>query len=110
MGLFVATNAAIQNKQVALQDFLTRFSKARDWAAAHPNGFATAFAKDTGVPLDVAQSYAANNGYAVVPIDNERIASVQKTGRFICRREFASTIISRRFWIQQNLSEQFLIR
>ncbi len=78
VGFIVATNAAIQNKQAALQDFLTRFGKARDWAATHPNDFAAAFAKDTGVPLDVAQSYAANNCYAVVPIDDERIASVQK--------------------------------
>ena len=78
LGFIVATNAAIQNKQAALQDFLSRFGKARDWAASHPSDFAAAFAKDTGVPLDVAQSYAGNNAYAVVPIDDARIASVQK--------------------------------
>ncbi len=78
VGFIVATNAAIRNKQAALQDFLSRFGKARDWAASHPGDFATAFAKDTGVPLDVAQSYAANNAYAVVQIDAGRIASVQK--------------------------------
>lgn len=78
VGFIVATNAAIQNKQAALQDFLSRFGKARDWAASHPSDFAAAFAKDTGVPLDVAQSYAANNAYSVVPIDAARIASVQK--------------------------------
>jgi sulfonate transport system substrate-binding protein len=78
LGFIVATNAAIQSKQGALQDFLTRFSKARDWAASHPSDFANAFAKDTGVPLDVAQSYAINNAFAVVPIDDARISSVQK--------------------------------
>ena len=78
LGFIVATNAAIQSKQAALQDFLSRFGKARDWAASNPSSFASAFAKDTGVPLDVAQSYAANNAYAVVPIDDARISSVQK--------------------------------
>ncbi len=78
VGFIVATNAAIQSKQATLQDFLSRFSKARDWAASHPGDFANAFAKDTGVPLDVAESYATNYAYAVVPIDAARIASVQK--------------------------------
>ncbi len=78
VGFIVATNAAIENKQAALQDFLARFGKARDWASRHPGDFAAAFAKDTGVPPDVAQSYATNNAYAVVPIDDATISSVQR--------------------------------
>jgi sulfonate transport system substrate-binding protein len=78
LGFIVATNAAIQTKQAALQDFLARFGKARDWIVSHSSDYATAFAKDTGVPLDVAQAYVANAAYDVVPIDDGRISSVQK--------------------------------
>ncbi len=77
LGFIVATDAAIQNKTAALQDFLARFGKAHDWIASHPGDYAAAFAKDTGVPLDVAQSFVANTAGNVVPIDDSQIASVQ---------------------------------
>jgi len=78
LGFIVATNAAITNKQAALRDFLARFARARRWAVAHPQDYAGGFAKDTGLPLDVAQRYAADDGYAVEKIDAQRIATVQQ--------------------------------
>ncbi len=78
LGFMVATNAAIQNKQVELRDFLARYAKARNWANTHLDDFAAAFAKNTGVPADVAQIYAVNFAYVVAPIGDARIASVQK--------------------------------
>lgn len=78
LGFIVAANAAIQGKRAALRDFLVRFSKARDWVLGHSSDYAAAFAKDTGIPMDVAQRYATDTAYKVVPITYECIASVQE--------------------------------
>ena len=77
LGFIVATAAAITGKRAALQDYLARFSRAHAWGAANPAQFAAGFAKDTGLPLDVAQQYVQDANYAVEPIDGTRIASVQ---------------------------------
>jgi sulfonate transport system substrate-binding protein len=76
VGFIVATNQAISGKHAALQDFVVRFGRARDWVTAHSQEYAAAFAKDTGVPPDVAAQYAEIT-YSVVPIDDQRIATVQ---------------------------------
>ncbi len=77
LGFIVATTQAISGKQAALQDFLARFGRARAWAAANQSVFAAGFAKDTGLPLDVAQRYVDEANYNVVPIDQQSIANVQ---------------------------------
>jgi sulfonate transport system substrate-binding protein len=76
VGFIVATAQAISTKHAALQDFLARFGRARDWVTTHKSEYAAAFAKDTGVPADVAAQYAQIT-YSVVPIDAQRIATVQ---------------------------------
>jgi len=77
VGFIVATSTAITNKQAALRDFLGRFGQARAWAATNPDLFAAGFSKDTGLPLDVAQRYAVEMNYQLVPIDQGAIATVQ---------------------------------
>jgi sulfonate transport system substrate-binding protein len=77
VGFIVATNQAISGKPAALQDFLNRFGRARDWVAANRSVYAAAFSKDTGVPLDVAKQYVNDTAYAVAAIDGPRIATVQ---------------------------------
>lgn len=77
LGFIVATSQAISNKAAALQDFLARFGRARAWAAANKPQYAAGFAKDTGLPLDVAQNYVQEANYNVVPIDAQAIANVQ---------------------------------
>ncbi len=77
LGFIVATSQAISNKAAALQDFLARFGRARVWAAANKPQYAAGFAKDTGLPLDVAQRYVQEANYNVVPIDAQAIANVQ---------------------------------
>jgi sulfonate transport system substrate-binding protein len=78
LGFIVATNQAIGTKHAALQDFLARFTRARAWSAANVGAYAAGFAKDTGLPIDVAQAYARKANYAVMPIDARRIAGVQQ--------------------------------
>jgi len=77
VGFIVATTQAIDDKQAALQDFLSRFNKARAWAEANKSAYAAGFSKDTGLPLDVAQRYVAETNYNVDPIDAISIADVQ---------------------------------
>jgi sulfonate transport system substrate-binding protein len=77
LGFIVATTAAINGKTAALQDFLARFGRARLWAAANKAQYAAGFAKDTGLPLDVAQRYVAEANYHVAPIDTQAITNVQ---------------------------------
>jgi sulfonate transport system substrate-binding protein len=78
LGFIVATDKAIANKQLQLTDFISRFGRARDWAAANRAAFAAGFAKDTGVPADVAAAYVALDAYQVAKIDAARIATVQQ--------------------------------
>lgn len=77
LGFIVSTNAAISNKQAALQDFLARFARARTWAAGNQAQYATGFAKDTGLPLDVAQRYVSESNYNISAIDPQAVANVQ---------------------------------
>ena len=77
LGFIVATDSAIANKQAQLADFVSRFAQARDWAEKNPALFAAGFAKDTGVPADVAAAYVALT-YRVDRIDTARIATVQQ--------------------------------
>ncbi len=76
-GFLVATNQAISGKHAALEDFLARLARARSWAAANSAAYAAGFAKDTGLPLDVATRYVDELNYNVTPIDASSIASVQ---------------------------------
>lgn len=78
LGFIVATDDAIANKQPQLTDFISRFGQARDWAAANPAAFTAGFAKDTGVPKDVAAAYVALDTYQVAKIDSTRIDTVQQ--------------------------------
>jgi sulfonate transport system substrate-binding protein len=77
LGFLVATDQAISGKHDALADFLARFAKARDWVTNNQSTYAAAFAKDTGVPADVAAKYVFNNAFAVNAITPARVADVQ---------------------------------
>jgi sulfonate transport system substrate-binding protein len=54
--LFMAANdSAIAAKHALLADFMHRLTLAYVWAAQHPQAHAAALARETGVPMDVAQ-------------------------------------------------------
>ncbi len=50
---FAATGQAIADKRVQLDDFVARVDRAYAWANAHPDEYAAAQAKITGLPLAV---------------------------------------------------------
>ncbi len=64
-----ATETAISGKRVQLQDFLHRLAQAERWGAIHPDIYAQALAKDTGLPLDVAQATVRRARVSPAPID-----------------------------------------
>jgi sulfonate transport system substrate-binding protein len=65
-----ATDQAIAGKRAQLDDFLRRLTKAERWAQDHPDTYAQALAKDTGLPLDIARQTVASRGRTeVIPID-----------------------------------------
>lgn len=69
VGFFAASDAAVAGKRVILGDFLARLNRARHWAVSHPDAYAGALAKETGLPFNVARfSISAYLGTAQ-PID-----------------------------------------
>jgi sulfonate transport system substrate-binding protein len=65
-----ASDGAIDAKRPALDDFLHRLAKAERWADSHPEPYAQALAKDTGLPLDIARETVASRGRtSAAPID-----------------------------------------
>jgi len=51
-GIWSANVKAIETKQPLLRDFIKRYIRAREWAIKHPEEFAQARAKETGVPIE----------------------------------------------------------
>ena len=70
LNYLVASDAALQSPQktAAIADLLQRLAKAQVWVNAHPAAYATVYAKNTGVPIDVATSVVKKVPLAYVPI------------------------------------------
>ncbi|TXC71306.1 ABC transporter substrate-binding protein [Sphingomonas ginsenosidivorax] len=67
---FDAANAdAATAKRTVLADYLQREARAQVWAKTHPQAFAKALAKDTGLPLAIALSHVLHQPSVRVPID-----------------------------------------
>jgi sulfonate transport system substrate-binding protein len=96
-GFEVANDDAIAAKPALLADFLKREAKGLAWARANPDTYAAVLAKETGLPLDIAQDYARKNRRVAVPIDDSVIADqrqvlddFRKAGAVAGTRELAS--------------------
>ncbi|MCB5906344.1 ABC transporter substrate-binding protein [Streptomyces pinistramenti] len=78
----VAAPAALGDKKkaAAVKDYVQRLRRAQDWVHAHPAAWAEVWAKETGLPQDVAlAAVKRTRGTAVqVAVDKEAIASEQK--------------------------------
>ncbi|HWW27216.1 MAG TPA: ABC transporter substrate-binding protein [Caulobacter sp.] len=76
----VASDGAVRLKRAELTDFLARVDRAWTWSQSHPDEVAQAYAKDTGVPLDLARLVRGRMKVEVLPqVTNEAIAIHQKT-------------------------------
>ncbi|KAA6212576.1 ABC transporter substrate-binding protein [Streptomyces albofaciens JCM 4342] len=78
----VAAPAALADgkKSAALKDYVDRLRRAQDWVHRHPDAWAKAWAKETGLPRDVAlAAVKRTRGTAVtVALDRPAVASEQR--------------------------------
>jgi sulfonate transport system substrate-binding protein len=78
----VASPSALADKakSAAIADYLKRLSRAQNWVYKHPEAWAKVWAKETGLPYEVAlASVKQSNGTRVpVAVDDAAIASEQK--------------------------------
>lgn len=76
---FAATSQAIAGKRQQLDDFIARVDRAYRWTNAHPEEYAAAQARVTGLPLDVHVAVAKATRIEPVEIDDQVIAGLQTT-------------------------------
>jgi sulfonate transport system substrate-binding protein len=76
---FAATSQAIANKRQQLDDFIARVDRAYRWTNAHPEEYAAAQARVTGLPLDVHIAVAKGTHMQPVEIDDQVIGGLQTT-------------------------------
>ncbi len=74
-----ATSQAIAAKRPQLDDFVARLDRAYAWANVHPNEYAAAQAKITGLPLAVHVEVAKDTHLTPVAIDDSVISGLQTT-------------------------------
>jgi sulfonate transport system substrate-binding protein len=79
VGFEAATQTAIAAKRPQLDDFLRRLATAERWESAHTADYAAVLAKDTGLPLDVAQVTVNSQRPTPVSMDAALIADEQDT-------------------------------
>ncbi|MEV8048067.1 ABC transporter substrate-binding protein [Streptomyces griseoluteus] len=78
----VASPAALRNskKAAAVKDYLARLRRAQDWVHGHQAEWAEVWAKDTGLPYDVALASVrrTNATRVAVAVDKPLVASEQR--------------------------------
>ncbi|GAB7532953.1 ABC transporter substrate-binding protein [Pseudomonas sp. 3A(2025)] len=81
----VANDKAIVEKRAAIEDFLKRLKKARDWArqdAAHTEQYADAWAQRTRADSDIARAWFGRARTDLGPLDASVISGAQQTVDF----------------------------
>ncbi|MBG0857302.1 ABC transporter substrate-binding protein [Streptomyces spinoverrucosus] len=77
----VAAPGALRDKRksAAIEDYLERLRRAQDWVFEHPEEWAKVWAKDTGLPYEVALASVERTNASRVPVavDEPLIASEQ---------------------------------
>lgn len=73
-GFEAASEAAIASKRPQVEDFLRRLAKARRWAGEHPQEYAAALSKETGLQPDVALYTVRQYRIAPSEIDDKVVA------------------------------------
>ncbi|MFJ7998393.1 ABC transporter substrate-binding protein [Streptomyces sp. NPDC096310] len=103
----VASDAALKDKakSAALGDFIDRLRRAQDWVHHHPETWAKVWAKDTGLPYDVALDAVKLTWGTRVPValDAAAIASEQKIADTFAELE----LIPRRFDFADYVDDRF---
>ncbi|MEH3053125.1 MAG: ABC transporter substrate-binding protein [Patulibacter minatonensis] len=79
IGFQIASSKALEDpaKRAAFTDYLGRLQTAWTWAKQHPDGWAEAWSKDSGLPLEVTQKAAVAKASRLAPVDGEVIGYEQ---------------------------------
>lgn len=76
-GFEAASEAAIAGKRPQVEDFLRRLAKARRWAGEHPEQYAAALSKETGLQPDLALYTVRQYRAQPAPIDDAAVAEAK---------------------------------
>jgi sulfonate transport system substrate-binding protein len=92
-GFEAATETAIATKRPQIADFLRRLAAARHWAVGHPQEYAAALAKETG--LDLAAALYTVQRYKALPIPTDQ-AVIQEAAAVFNAYRAAGAVSSNR--------------
>lgn len=75
----VANRQSLTNPglNTAIQDYVARVAKADLWAKTHPDQWASAYAQETGIPLNIATVAVPRLVLSPIPINDSVVASEQ---------------------------------
>jgi sulfonate transport system substrate-binding protein len=77
-GYFAASVSAIKNKRQALQDFDRRVRRAYLWSSQNVDAYAAVWAKETGLPPDIARTIRRRQIPVPTAIDADVIAALKE--------------------------------
>ena len=100
---FAATGQAIADKRVQLDDFVARVDRAYAWANSHPDEYAAAQARITGLPLAVHIEVAKDTHLSPVAIDDTVIHGLQATADTYVKEG----LLSKHIDVSQGFDESF---
>jgi len=100
---FAATSQAIDSKRVQLDDFVARVERAYNWVNHHPDEYAAAQAKVTGLPVEVHLAIDKATHMQRVDIDDSIIKGLQDTAD-IYQQE---GIITKKIDVSQGFDKRF---
>ena len=100
---FAATRQAIADKRVQLDDFVARVDRAHAWANTHPDEYAAAQARITGLPLAVHIEVAKDTHLSPVAIDDTVIHGLQATADTYVKEG----LLSKHIDVSQGFDESF---
>ena len=100
---FAATRQAIADKRVQLDDFVARVDRAYAWANSHPDEYAAAQARITGLPLAVHIEVAKDTHLSPVAIDDTVIHGLQATADTYVKEG----LLSKHIDVSQGFDESF---
>lgn len=101
----VASKAAVADpkKAAAIKAYLTILNKAYVWSAAHPDAWATAWAKASGLPFSVMEQAAKLSATTPVPVTDDTTTAEQG----LVDQFFAAGLIPTKVDMKNYITDQF---
>ena len=101
----MASKAAVADpkKAAAIKAYLTILNKGYVWTATHPDQWAAAWAKATGLPLSVMQTAAKTDATTPVAITDDTTTAEQK----LVEQFFAAGLIPSKVDMKDYITDQF---